>query len=182
MEWKITPSQVNTSAFNHSTLSTDNTYIVYRSLYLVADLYSGNETQKAINHCGGLNITISGPILFNSTGNIEPGSVVQYYRGDSAAITLQGYDNTKGLSDNKTLVPNPPFPDNTWKEAWDCINKTTGETIPLMEGGPPLSPGGIVGIVVSLVFVFVVLPSICFYRHKKRNNARSVHHTYRQLG
>ena len=163
MEWKMTPFVNSTLLPNpNSTLNGGSMLLPTRPFYLIADQYSGNQTIYWIRYCGlahRFNITIDRPIQFNSTGNIQPGSVVQYYRGDSVAVTLQGYDNTKGLSDNKTLVPNPPFPGDAWRPMWYCINTTTKNSIPLMKGGPPLTGaqfGGVLGGVLGFVTLLMI--------------------------
>lgn len=73
--------------------------------------------------------TISDPIAFNSTGTIEQGSVVQYYRGASAAVVLPGYEAAKELPNNPHLAQNPPFPSNVNSTIWECLNTTIGESI-----------------------------------------------------
>ena len=85
MEWKIAPMKVIQST------PKDLSNLTYPPFYFVSDEYSGNQTVAQISMCAyvfTMKYTIDGSIPFNSTGNIQLGSVVQYYRGDSAAITL----------------------------------------------------------------------------------------------
>lgn len=77
------------------------------------------------------------PVPFNSTGDIGLGHVLQYYRGDSAAMVLPGYDNANELPDNPNLGPNPPLPPTADPRAWRCLNTTIGESIPMV-GDPAI--------------------------------------------
>lgn len=94
----------------------------------VSDNYTVGQVSNTLNdNCFGL--TISDPILLNSTGNIRRGSVLQYYRGDSAAILLRGYEDAQGLPGNL------PFPPSVNATTWACLNSTIASSIPLMS--PP---------------------------------------------
>jgi hypothetical protein len=138
--------------------------------FFVSDMYSVGEVKASIN-ASCIDMIVSDPIPFNSTGNINPGSVVQYYRGDSAAIVLRGYEDAKEMPGNLSMVPNPPFPPNINMSGWACLNSTVGGSIPLMHGGSGLPP--------YKIALCVVLPSsfvlgICYYCiHKSiRNRTR----------
>lgn len=122
--------------------------------FFVSDNYTAFQMNSTIANSCGILLEISDPIPFNSTGNIQPESLVQFFRGDSAAIYLQGYDNTKELPGNPNLVPNPAFPPNASMDAWTCINSTIGESIPLMHGGDTFAAWKIaLCIVVPIIFL-----------------------------
>lgn len=125
------------------------------SFFFVSDMYSAGEVRAAINTTC-IDVTVSDPISFNSTGNLQPGSVVQYYRGDTAAILLQGYEDAKEVPGSPNLVPNPPFPPNVNMAKWECLNSTIGESIPLMNGASGFPRWGI-----ALIFIVPVLV-LCF--------------------
>ena len=104
--------------------------------FFVSDNYTALHMKKTIrNSCWHISLDISDSIPFNSTGNIQWENAVQFYRGDSAAIFVPGYDNTKELPNDPKLVPNPPFPQDIRLDALTCSNSTIGESIPLMDGG-----------------------------------------------
>ena len=113
-----------------------------------------NQTVFQINNTVSENCTThwttSTPIAFNSTGNLLPESVIQYYRGESAVVLLQGYDNTKVQPNSPNLVPNPPMSSNVSAEAWECLNVTIGESIPLMQTSSGLPKGTKIGLGVGL--------------------------------
>lgn len=104
----------------------------------VSDRHSATEVQTAIRtNCS--DVTVKDPIPFNSTNGLRLDTVVQFYRGDSAAMLLQGYDSTGELPGSPGLVPNPPFPSSVNTNTWACLNYTIGESIPLMNAASPLS-------------------------------------------
>lgn len=129
---KITPNANNTPSF-----------------FFISDTYSAGEVKGAITlNC--TDVTASDPIPFNSTGDIQPGSVVQFYRGDSAAILLQGYDDAKESPGYPSSIPNPPFPSSVNMTTWGCLNSTIGASIPLLNGPP--------GVPFWAILISVVLP------------------------
>lgn len=66
----------------------------------------------------------------------EPEEAVQYYRASSAALMLQGYNNTAQLSDN-TSLPDTPLPTNIDMNLLNCLNQTIGVAIPLVDAANP---------------------------------------------
>lgn len=107
--------------------------------FFVSDSFSAGEVKRTIlQNCS--DVTIDGPIPFNSTGDLQFNSVVQLYRGDSAAILLHDYNNTVEVPGNQSLVPNPPFPASINMSTWACLNYTIGESIPLMNAAIVPSP------------------------------------------
>ena len=130
VEMKITPFNVTYSgSILHNNLTTNSTPTT--PFFFVSDNYTAFQVQQAV-HQQCSDIIVDHPIPFNSTGNIQLGGVVQYYRGDTAAIIPQGYEDAKKLPDSPNLMPNPPFPLGTHAIAWMCLNSTIGESIPLM--------------------------------------------------
>ena len=106
---------------------------------LISDKYSAAEVRTAIMaNCSS--VKVGDPIPFNSTGDLRSDTVVQFYRGDSAAILLQGYKNTGELPGRSDLAPNPPFPPSINMTTWACLNHTIGGAIPLMNDASSLSP------------------------------------------
>ncbi|KAF9017645.1 hypothetical protein BDZ89DRAFT_960913, partial [Hymenopellis radicata] len=64
---------------------------------------------------------------------IKPEQIVQYYRASSAALSIDGYNNTAVFSSdaNATVTPLPSSVDTT---LLDCLNSTIGQAIPLVDG------------------------------------------------
>ena len=140
------------------------------SFFLVSDNFTIYETRDTINTtCGStINASFSDPILVNSTGNIQPGNLVQFYRGDSAAMFLQGYNNTGERPG--AAVPNPPFPSGANLNAWKCFNETIGTSIPLFENkaSKGLAIGLGVGLTMFVICAFVAVICISSRRSKRR--------------
>ena len=137
-----------------------------RPFFFVSDSYTVNQVSNALaESC--LISNISDPIPFNLTGNMQPGNLLQYYRGDSAAILLEGYDNSKEPSDSPNLVPNPPFPLNVSVDAWSCLNQTIGASVPLMNTASGF-PQWAIALIVVLSCVFLGLISLGVWLYRKR--------------
>ena len=134
VEMMITPLNVTVdNSLDLNTTTRKTTIVPYRPFFFVSDNYTTSQVKSVIKwNCTAF--SASDPISFNSTGNIQPGSVLQLYRGDTAAMILQGYDNANEQRDNPNLAPNPPFPSNVSVDAWLCMNATIGRSIPLMHG------------------------------------------------
>ena len=144
--------------------------------YFVSDHYTALEMKYTLNQaCWPFGLDMVDPIPFNSTGNIRPGSVVQYYRGDSAAIVLEGYDNAMELPGRPDFVHDPSFPPNVNLDAMGCFNATIQDSIPLMHGW--VFPGW--GIALSvllplfallcLILVYCLVVHIREYRNRDRS-------------
>jgi hypothetical protein len=126
------------------------------AFFFVSDIYTANEMYDTIlTQCWESNLLFGAIIPLNSTGNIQPESVLQFYRGDSAAVLLQGYDNAKELPGSPNLVPNPPFPPNVNADAWGCLNRTIGASIPLMHGGGDMPPWGLAICILSAILLIL---------------------------
>ena len=136
--------------------------------FFISDMYSAGEVKTSITtNCTG--VVVSDPIPFNSTGNIQLGSVVQYYRGETAAIVLRGYENAKEMPGSPGLAPNPPFPPSINVTEWACLNATIGGSIPLMNGSSHLAPWKIVlAVVLPVLFVSGCCYCICFPKKKQK--------------
>jgi len=109
--------------------------------FFISDSDSAMEVQGAIQgNCS--DVTVGDPIPFNSTNNLQLDTVVQYYRGDSAAILLRGYDSTRESSGSPNFTS---FPPSVNMSTWGCLNYTIGESIPLMGSGLSQSTAGLGG-------------------------------------
>lgn len=87
-------------------------------LLFISDKYRVIKVQGAIReNCSDL--TISDPILFNSTNNLPLGTVVQFFRGDNITAVPWGNDSAK--------VTSPPPSIDT--STWECLNYTIGESM-----------------------------------------------------
>ena len=142
--------------------------------FFISDLYTALETKSAIyNGCYFKDVRVSRPIPSNSTGNIKLGSVVQYYRGDSAAIVLRGYDNSKELPGRPDLIYNPPFPPNVSYDHWRCINTSIGDGIPIIHGGTP-SPAWHMNLSVVLPVKPLILFVVFYWYFCVRNKRKGI--------
>jgi hypothetical protein len=93
----------------------------------------------------------------------KPEQVVQWYRGSSFALSLDGYTNTASLpsqmppnSTNIALIPalsaDTPLPSDINIDFLTCLNSTIGRTLPLVDRKPfVLSNGATIGIIFGLV-------------------------------
>lgn len=64
-----------------------------------------------------------------------PEQAVGYYRGSSAAMLLDGYNNTAQVTDsNLQDLEDTPFPSVANTAFFQCVNATIGDSIPLVIG------------------------------------------------
>jgi hypothetical protein len=151
MYWLSLPPNSTNIQTNSSSNSTQPT------LKLVADYESLKATVDAISsNCSAyVNTTYlssADPTAFSITdSNVpKPEQVVQYYRASTAALTLDGYNNTGALvslsqwmanssdwdADNagmQSVMEDAPLPDNLNQTLLGCVNVTIGESIPLVD-------------------------------------------------
>ena len=78
------------------------------------------------------------PVPFNLSdpNSPKPEEAVQYYRSSSAALLLEGYNNTAQLSDD-TSIPDTPLPTNIDVSLLYCLNETIGAALPLVDAANP---------------------------------------------
>lgn len=163
MEVMLTP-MVNTT--NPATKNTTGKPSL--PFFFISDDYSGSQISIQLR-TGCPYLIISDPIPFNSTGNIQQGSVVQSYRGYTAAMALQGYNNAQELPGNPNLVPNPPFPSNASWDNWECMNETIGAAIPLMEGyHVPWWTGLVAAFSILVTCVFAGVFGTCWWKRRQK--------------
>jgi hypothetical protein len=108
---------------------------------------------------------------FNESMRVKPEEVVQWYRASTFALALDGYNNTPALISNmkdEHTAP-PPLSADTPLPGWvnrtflDCVNKTIGEALPLVDPSKhKLNGGQIAGIVIGSVFGAIFI-SIAIY-------------------
>lgn len=124
----------NSSATNRSTfhLLADNTTVT-------------NLADTIDERCASfLNSTNSStPIAFNenATNAPKPESAIQYYRASSVVLTLDGYNNSAVFSEDEK-AQDTPLPTNLDTGLLDCLNKTIGENVPLVEASGSAPSGG----------------------------------------
>ena len=119
-----------------STYASQNT-----TFYLVTDSDTATAMVTVLqNNCSSvLNSGVSNtPVPYNISdpNSPKPEEVVQYYRASSAALMLEGYNNTAQLSDN-TSLPDAPLPTNIDTNLLTCLNETIGAAIPLVDAASP---------------------------------------------
>jgi hypothetical protein len=78
------------------------------------------------------------PVPYNlSDPNVpRPEETVQYYRASTAALMLEGFNNTAQLSDD-TSLSDTPLPTNIDMNLLTCLNETIGAAIPLVDAADP---------------------------------------------
>ncbi|KAG6862488.1 hypothetical protein C0995_000034 [Termitomyces sp. Mi166 len=113
-----------------------------------------------------------------------PEQTLQYYRASSAALTLDGYNNTAVLQpQDSSGAYNVLLPSGTDVELLRCLNTTIGNAI-LLNDPPKLSGDAIgfiaVGSSVAAFFVALLIPGLCVsflescrsrwrrYRHRRQ--------------
>jgi len=110
------------------------------------------------------NNTSSSPTPYTNTTTAPlPEQVLQYYRGSSVVLTLDGYNDTAAL--NGTQNPNAsgpavPFPSGTDMALLTCLNETIGRAVPLVDAGARTGPPAMHSIV--LVWVLVAIARSLF--------------------
>jgi len=119
-----------------STYASQNT-----TFYLVSDNNTATGMVSILQkNCSSfLNSGVSNtPVPYNVSdpNSPKPEEVVQYYRASSAALMLEGYNNTAQLSDNTTL-PDTPLPANVDTNLLACLNQTIGAAVPLVDAANP---------------------------------------------
>lgn len=149
-----------TSTYASSTQST--------TFYLVTD----NDTAIAMvpilqQNCSSvLNSGVSNtPVPYNASdpNSPKPEEAIQYYRASSAALMLEGYNNTAQLSDD-TSLPDSSLPTNIDVNLLTCLNETIGAAIPLVDAASPTAWNfGVTGstyTVTSFWLLYYVLSAI----------------------
>ncbi|KAJ6533084.1 hypothetical protein B0H19DRAFT_965257, partial [Mycena capillaripes] len=125
---------------------------------LVAD----NDTVAVLTSVVGTNCSqfLSGfntsapPVPFMESEE-KPEQVVQYYRASSAALTLDGYNNTAVFAPENS-TSDTPLPAGIDTNLLDCLNATTGSAVPLVDGATTLSPPTI-GVLAFVLLLRAVL-------------------------
>ncbi|KAF8991256.1 hypothetical protein BDZ89DRAFT_973907 [Hymenopellis radicata] len=73
-------------------------------------------------------------------GLVKPEQIVQYYRASSAALSIDGYNNSAALSNtDDSSIQDTPIPPSVDSALLECLNITIGTAIPLVDGGEFLS-------------------------------------------
>ena len=99
------------------------------------------------------------PLNFSDVSAPMPEQAIQYYRGSSVVLTVEGYNDTAALS-NYTSGPNTPLPGWMNESFVSCVNATIGEAVPLVNGDTsqnsqvPLTAASITLVVVGLWLMF----------------------------
>jgi len=99
-----------------------------------------------------------------------PEQVIQWYRASSFSLSLDGYNNTASLASNQpssnsstdfTRLADTPLPEGLNMTFLECVNYTTGASVPLLDNPPPiLDPLQISQIVVWGLFAVVIIGAI----------------------
>ncbi|KAK1229344.1 hypothetical protein PQX77_007599 [Marasmius sp. AFHP31] len=138
-------------AMTYATFVVDNstTYHVVADNNTVASLVTTiNEKCSSFLTTGNNTLTTTTQpsmiLPYNATASnaTKPESVIQYYRASSVALALEGYNNSAVYSNN-TNAPDTPLPTTLNTTALDCLNRTIGESVPLVDASTSssTSPG-----------------------------------------
>ncbi|KAJ7645137.1 hypothetical protein DFH06DRAFT_1425900 [Mycena polygramma] len=90
------------------------------------------------------------PVAFNESGE-KPEQVVQYYRASSAALTLDGYNNTAIFAPENSTA-DTALPSGVDTNLLDCLNSTIGPAVPLIDSATPAFSPPAMGVL-ALVFL-----------------------------
>jgi len=87
----------------------------------------------------------------------QPDACLQYYRGSSFALGLDGYENGQpavGTNDTAALeAPLAALPSSVNQTYFSCLNSTIGQDVPLVEEAAATDAAGIVSpSVAGLIF------------------------------
>ncbi|KAG6852569.1 hypothetical protein H0H87_009698, partial [Tephrocybe sp. NHM501043] len=169
------PESLNRNNFGGAlTIATFQSRAVQNVTYMLyADQASVTDVIPEVNkNCSNLVIPADpNPVAVSSTGTINfgPQEVVQYFRSSSAALLLQGYNNT-ALWTNSTQ--DSPLPDNRDPDLLACLNTTIAQRIPITDkqgGLSRLEIGWIVtGAVIGLFLLVISAIYVSEWLHKKR--------------
>ena len=151
----ITPSNVTDSPPGGTTTTPP------RPFFFVSDDYTAGQIIFPIRTLCPNDFVISDRIPFNSTGNIQKRSVVQSYRGYTAVIVFQGYEDLKELPDNS------PFPPGINVKTWTCLNNTIGDSIPLMSN-PPQHHSHFSDVAILAIVFFLISLAVVFCINAKK--------------
>jgi len=145
-QYSLTPPANVTDAAN-------NMFALYGDLNSVDSLY-----RTLISDCG-----VAGSLASNFT--INPNQTVQYYRGSSFALLLDGYDNMQpNITDtegNSTSVTQPlaPLPTTVDASYLACLNNTIGPNVAFIDAATSgaLAQMASLNIVLALPALLVAL-------------------------
>ncbi|CDO71014.1 hypothetical protein BN946_scf184844.g18 [Trametes cinnabarina] len=122
---------------------------------------SDNSTVTALIASVDANCTVASnsstsPLAFNGTASDpKPEQAIQYYRGSSVVLTLDGYNDTSALVDNST-APAPPIPSNIDTSLLNCLNQTIGAAVPLFDDSQESSAQSLLPNISIVGLVYVV--------------------------
>lgn len=125
--------------------ASDNMFALYGDLNSVSSVF-----QSLISGCG-----VSSTLASNFS--INPNQTVQYYRGSSFALLLDGYSNMQpnisDTSSNSTQVTQPlaALPASVDSSYLSCLNSTVGPNVPLLEAATNAALGQIAGLNIVLI-------------------------------
>ncbi|KAG8695633.1 hypothetical protein FRC11_001341 [Ceratobasidium sp. 423] len=134
------------------------------SIFTVDSRYNTSDIYRLLGDRDSVNVVLStlhdecsvtggtilgyGPSAYNSSRALpHVESIIQFYRASSFALSLDGYINSAAvvtpvaLSNNtgqleSALLPPTPLPSDIAREFLDCINRTVGKSLPLLDPEP----------------------------------------------
>ncbi|KAJ7702681.1 hypothetical protein B0H17DRAFT_1157389 [Mycena rosella] len=134
-----------TAAFSSNTTGT--------TFRLVADNATTTFLAAAATaNCSSFLAPVPTPALGNAS--VQPEQVVQYYRASSAALALDGYNNS-AVSAPENATADTPLPAGIDTSLLECLNATIGQAVPLVDGARALAVPGAGAGVVALVMLLL---------------------------
>jgi hypothetical protein len=155
--------------------SITQTYRILGDQSSVETVLQAIEMQCSTNTSDQYIVTFTGfdSDTFSNATLPKPEQVVQWYRGSSFALSLDGYNNSASLrsqmplnSTDLSLIPalsaDTPLPSNVDADFLACLNGTIGRSLPLFDRQHhELSDGAVAGIAIGAVVAFVGLIVCC---------------------
>ncbi|KAL0577776.1 hypothetical protein V5O48_004204 [Marasmius crinis-equi] len=168
------PGGVMTYATFHtsgnSSNSGNNTYHVLADNTTVTSLFNSISTKctssivvivSSTNTANNIAIL---PYNTTSPNATKPENAIQYYRASSVVLTLDEYNNSAVFS-NDTNAPDSPLPTNLNMSTLDCLNRTIGESVPLVDASRGNSAmgnasHGLIGLVTLMAVILNLVLSV----------------------
>lgn len=122
---------------------------------------------------GNTSAIVAVPLNSSDLTSPRPEQAIQYYRASSVVLTLDGYNNTAALSDDRSIpdVPLPPWADQTFV---NCVNQTIGTAVPLVNADGHRNWLGLeVGLPLGLLGCLLLYLCCCTPRYYRPRNPGS---------
>ncbi|KAF8156074.1 hypothetical protein B0H34DRAFT_799139 [Crassisporium funariophilum] len=106
-------------------------------------------------------LSFSDRLVFNDTASQlpQPAQAIQYYRASSVVLTLDDYNNSAAMIGYPHVL-HAPIPATADMILLDCLNRTTGESLILVNAAPGRFASPEFSLVMSLMIAIYLLRSL----------------------